>query len=653
MIRNILIISALFLITQSYAQVNDPILFSVNETPVRVSEFNYIYQKNNGERADYSEQSLREYLDLYIKFKVKVEKARQLEYDTIQSLQVELDGYRKQLANAYLVDKEVSKDLVDEAYERKLQDVHVSHILVAVPEKVNKERESEALDRIYQIKEKLDNGGDFGLMARTISDDKRSGKNLGDLGWTTAILPDGFYDFENALYTLPIDELSQPIRTKIGYHLLKVTERRESRGEMDVSHILIRSTTKTNLPIEGTREKADDLYQQIVAGADFEEIAKEYSDDKTTAREGGDLGFFGIGVYDINFEDAAFALKNDGDISIPIESKLGWHIIRRNSKKDYSNEKKMKARLKGAISQNDRFEIARKQKIEDIKEEAAFQDNTAALDGFTSKLDENFYSYKWVMPEIEDQKLASYNNEVIYSLQDFAKYCKENGRKRMRFDKANPLTESVKEMYDLFIDEKTVAYEEANLERKYPEFRSLMREYSEGVLLFEVTKENVWDKASADTTGLNSFFASNKDNYQWKERAELSEYSVKSTDKNVLRQINKRAQKMSPEEVKKSIEDEFGMTVFLKTVTYEKDAKQLADMKWKEGHNEVTIDNTRNESVLKRINRILPAAQKTLQESRGYVISDYQDVLESNWVNELKNEFTINVDEAVLSSLYQ
>jgi len=652
MIRNILIISFLILVTHLYAQVDDPVLFTVNDTPVSVSEFEYIYEKNNGKEANFSEESIDEYLDLYVKFKLKVEKARQLQYDTIQSLQDELAGYRKQLANAYLVDKEVSKELVDEAYERIQKDIKASHILVALPEKASKDKEAEALDRLYAIKEKLDNGADFGLMAQTLSDDKRSAKNKGDLGWITAILPNGFYEFESALYTLDIGEMSQPVRTRIGYHLVNKTDSRPARGEMNVSHILIKDT-KNGKPVPGARAKADSLYQLVVGGTNFEEVARESSDDKSTAKDGGGLGYFGIGLYDLSFEDAAFKLKNDGDISIPIQSKLGWHIIRRNEKKDYSNETKLKSVLKSAVSQNDRFEIARKRKIEDIKKEANFVDNPALLKELTSKLDQSFYSYKWIVPEVPDQKLASFDVTKSYTLADFVNYCKENGRKRMRYDKNHPIDEAVEEMYELYIDEKTVAFEEANLEKKYPDFRSLMREYSEGVLLFEVTKENVWDKASRDTVGLQSFFDQNKSNYKWKPRAEVSEYAIKTTDKNILRQINKRAEEMSPEEVKKSIEDEFGLTVYLKTIVYENDAEQVAHLKWKKGHHEVTLDKVNSESVITRVNRLLPAGQKTLKESRGYVISDYQDVLENEWVNSLKAEFPIKINEEVLSSLYK
>ncbi len=651
MTHNILVISFLLSCSLAFGQQDDPVLFTVNKNPVHVSEFDYIYKKNNGDKADYSQESLEEYLDLYIKFKLKVEKAKQLKLDTLVSLQKELAGYRKQLANAYLVDRDVTKTLVDEAYDRKLQDVNVRHLLVTLAEYATKEKESEALDRIYLIKEKVDNGADFGLIARTLSDDSRSAKLDGDLGWLTAILPNGFYGFENAIYTLPIGKTSQPIRTKLGYHLIQVLEKRPARGQMNVSHILIRKSNN-GVPVAGAREKADSLFLAIEKGASFEQIARDYSDDKGTSKNGGGLGFFGIGMYDKAFEDAAFSLQEDGQISLPIESKVGWHIIRRESIKDYTNEKKMKSSLKSEISQNDRFDYAREKKIESIKEEAGFTEDRELLKRFAQSLNQSFYSYKWQMPEVESGQLASYGHEESYTIKDFADYCKQNGRQRMRFDKEQDLQIAVAEMYDSYIDDLTVAYEEANLERKYPDFKALMREYSEGVLLFEVTKDNVWDKASQDTVGLQAYFDQHRDLYQWKDRAETTKYIIETTDKDILKKLNKVVSKLKDSEaVKDQIESEFGETVFVEDYTYEKGNPEIAHLKWKEGQSEVLIDKVKNEATIKHINQLLPARAKTLKEARGYIISDYQTVLEKQWVNTLKEEFKVDIRKRVLSSL--
>lgn len=571
--------------------------------------------------------------------------------DTLESLQKELAGYRKQLANAYLVDRDVTKTLVDEAYQRKLEDVEVRHLLVTLAENATKEKESEALDRIYLIKEKIDNGADFGMIAKTLSDDKRSAKQDGELGWLTAMFPNGFYDFENAIYTLPIGKTSQPVRSRLGYHLIQVTDKRPARGQMNVSHILIRKTEKGK-PIQGTKEKADSLYQALQNGAAFGQIARDYSDDNTTAKNGGELGFFGIGMYDLQFENAAFALSEDGQISMPVESKLGWHIIRREAKKDYTNEQKMKSSLKADISQNDRFDFARQKKIESIKVEAGFKEDREALKRFAQSLDKSFYSYKWQAPETDQSFLASYDDDQSYTMSDFVTFCKQNGRQRMRFDKKQDLGIAVNQMYDSYIDDLTVAYEEANLERKYPDFKALMREYSEGVLLFEVTKENVWDKASQDTIGLQEYFSENRDQYQWQKRADVTKYIIETTDKDMLKKLNKAVNKMDDSDaVKAEMEKELGKTVFVEDYMYEKDNTEVAHMKWKEGQSEVLVDQVRNEATIKYINKLLPARAKTMKEARGYIISDYQTVLEQQWVKTLKDEFDVNIDDGILSSL--
>lgn len=652
MFHKSLIFSFLFFYTLSFGQKDDSVLFTVNNNPVHVSEFNYIYQKNNGDKADYSQESIQEYLDLYIKFKLKVEKARQLKLDTIKSLQQELAGYRQQLANAYLVDKDVTKTLVDEAFLRKQEDVRVRHLLVSVPERTNPQRDAEAQDRVYLIKEKLDNGADFGMIAKTLSDDKRSAANDGELGWLTAVFPNGFYDFENAIYTLNIGELSQPIRTKIGYHLIEVIDRRTARGEIDVSHILIRKTVNGR-PVNDARERADSLYLLLKDGTDFELLARDNSEDKSTAKDGGNLGYFGIGMYDINFENAAFTLAEDGQITPPIESKLGWHIIRREAKKDYGNERKMKSALRKAIANNDRFDMARDAKVKNIQEEAGFTEQQQVLSEFAAGQDNLFYSYKWKLPEVGNALLASFGDGITYTIQDFATYCKENGRQRMRFDKKKPVSEAIQEMYASFIDDKTISYEEQNLERKYPDFKALMREYSEGVLLFEVTKNNVWDKASTDTIGLQSFFQANRDDYQWPDRADITTYTIETTDKGILKKLSKAAEKMDMKSVKQKIESEFDTSVFIENQKYEKDNPTIRHMKWKKGHQEVLIDKVNNEATVRRINALIPAGPKTLKEARGYIISDYQDVLETKWVESLREEFDVSIKKKILNSLVQ
>ena len=490
MVRNTLLFVYTFLILASTAfGQSDQVLFSVNGQDVTVSEFDYIYNKNNGEDADYSKESLEEYLDLYTKFKLKVEKAKAMGLDTVKRLQNELEGYRKQLASSYLVDKEVSEKLVNEVIERSGTDVEVSHIFVASPSSASVQKKEAALEKINTIYGELQRGKKFDEMAKKFSEDKRSAMKGGNLGFYVAMLPAGFYEFESAMYTTPIGEYSAPVKSKLGYHIIKVSAKRPARGEMEVSHILIKKTTK------GSKKRIDSLHTELGKGQDFGKLATRYTEDPNTKTKAGYLGVFGINKFDKVFEDAAFDLKNDNDYSVPIETQFGYHIIKRHSKKVENDEAKRRRRIQGVISKDERFEAAKKGLVKKIIEDVDLQQNKIALAKFSASLNEEFYSYKWKVPtDIEDIDLLKIGSNYTKKLKDFADYCKKDTKSRLRYNKTAPLEESVNKLYERYLDERMLAYEESNLANKYPEFKALMREYEEGILLFEATKMEVWDQ---------------------------------------------------------------------------------------------------------------------------------------------------------------
>ena len=349
------VLVALILPLDSNAQNEDPVLFSVKNNPVHVSEFLYIYSKTNRDKADFSKASLEEYLDLYTKFKLKVQRAKDTKLDTIPSLQQELAGYRQQLADSYLLDKEVTEKLIKEAYDRSLKDVKISHIMVSLKKNPTPQDTMLAYKRIMQIKGKLDGGSDFVKVAKSLSDDKSAKTNNGSLGYFTSPFPNGFYDFESTAYALPKGKHSHPVRTPIGYHIIRVEEVRPARGEMEAAHILIKKDA------QNPKGDIDSIYQLLEKGHVFEEAAKIYSADKRTANKGGYVGFFGISKYEKTFEDAAFALTADSTYTKPIQTLAGWHIIKRISRKPILDYDKAKARLKAKIQKDARFELAKVQ----------------------------------------------------------------------------------------------------------------------------------------------------------------------------------------------------------------------------------------------------------------------------------------------------
>jgi len=627
---------------------NDPVLFTVEDLPVHVSEFDYIYNKNNGDGADYSKKSLEEYLDLYVKFKLKVQRAKELQLDTIKELNKELEGYRKQLADSYLVDKEVSHRLVEELHKRKQTDRKISHILVAVGEKVSDQVLETAEKRINEAKQRLDKGEKWDDVCVQVSDDKNSSTKGGLLGFYTAMMPKGFYAFENAMYNTELGKYSDVFRTKVGFHILKVHEERPGYGEMEIAHILTRKSNKGST-MKKAKVKIDSAYHKIKQGGSFEEVARTYSEDANSRNKGGYLGFAGINRYDPIFEGAAFALKNNGDVSSIIETSVGYHIIKRISKRDNADFDRSKNLLQNLVSKDDRYTIARKALISSIKEEAGFTENANALKTFVSKLDKEFYSFKWVEPEIADVELFKLGNQKAMMMSDFSAFCKKSTRERLKFKKTTPFDESVDQLYLNFIEAKALEYEESNLENKYPEFKALMREYEEGILLFEITKQEVWDKASSDTTGLEAYFNDNREKYKWKERVEVEEYEVYSEDTKLVKEIYKFAQKNSKDEVLASYNED---KKFVKAVnrTYEKGDKAMDQMKWKAGESsELKSDNNKTKFTIVR--KVLEPGYKKINESRGYIIADYQDKLEKDWIALLKNKYTVKIVDTVFSSL--
>ena len=637
---------------QLFAQQNDPVLFTVNGAPVHVSEFEYIYQKTNGDKADYSRASLDEYLRLYTKFKLKVAKAKELQLDTIPSLMQELAGYRRQLADSYLIDKEVTDRLIEEGYERKQQDVNISHIVIAVKPDAGPSEVEAARKKALDLKKQIAEGAVFDSLAVQYSGDKSAKRNYGHIGFVSALFPSGLYELESAAYTQPIGELSDPIRTAAGFHLLMVHERRPARGEIEVAHILIRNAKPGSK--DDAKAKIDSLYQMLQNGDNFEDLAKAYSEDNRSATKGGYLGFFGINRYERAFEDAAFGLEENGDYCKPIQSAAGWHIIKRVSKKVEEPYNIAKSRLQTQIKKDPRFEASKRAMIERIKSENKFIEFNKTLESFIESLDEEFLTYKWKAPEEKSEEpLFIFGKDYKVSLGEYTDYLGRSSRKRIRMGKSTSIEEAVNTLYQDFVDESALKFEEQQLDKKYPEFKSLMREYEEGILLFEATKMLVWDKAAQDTAGLEKFFEKIDGRYKWRERAVTSIYTIKTDDEKELEKIQAFIRKNEPSKVLDKFNTPGREVVAHSSKTFEK-GRNLAmnNMDWKVGAISESEENPREKTFsFFKIEEIMPSKSKTLAEARGYVVADYQDQLEREWVAELRKEFKIDIDQKVFDDL--
>lgn len=628
------------------AQITDDhLLFTVDGKEVLVSEFKHIYNKTNGEKADYSEASLREYLDLYINFKLQVAEGEAIGLDEKPTVRSEQERYKRQLASTYLIDREITEKLVREAYDRSKEDRRISHILIATNEGMTEQALREAYDRAKKVKNEV-TAQNFGQLAGQYSDDQYSKSKGGDLGYYTALqLP---YSLETAAYTIKKGEVSDIVKTQYGYHIVSVTAVRPAKGSVKVAHILIRNRKDP----KGAKKKIDSLYGALMDGAEFEQVAAANSQDNATKNRGGQLGWISINQYAEAFEAQIFALKQDGNISKPFQTKAGWHILKRQQAIQNPRYQDVKTEITNTIKRKPRFELIQDALVEDIKKESDFKENTKIKQMLIDSLkrEGTFLTYRWRAPK-ED----GFSAQPLFTIGKLQGTVREfmvlaqRGQKE-RFGQPRTVEAAVERILKKLITQKALAYEETQLEKRYPEFKALMREYDEGILLFEVKKELIWDKASSDEEGLKAFFEAHRDDYQWKDRANVTFYTLRTDDKKLIRKIRCKAKRKSTETVK-ALFNKDREIVQTTTGVYEKGKNaELDQIKWKAGT--MSTGETKDGSFyFTKIEEIIPPAQKTLDEARGYIIADYQDNLEQQLIERLKEKFEVKINEEVLKSL--
>lgn len=636
-------------------QVNDSrVLFTVGGDKVTVSDFVYVYTKNNiNNQSDFSEKSLRDYLKLYENFRLKVKEAEAQKLDTIGSLQRELEGYRKQLAKSFLTDREITDKLMEEAYNRSKLDVNVSHILVQVKEDANPQDTAAAFKTITDYRKRLMKGEAFDKLAKETASkqigDPSAKDNGGTIGWISAFQT--VYPFETVAYILKKGEVSMPVRTQFGYHIVRVNDVRNDPGEMRVAHIMKKfseaDTTEAKKKLIG--DKLQTVYNDILSGKiSFDTAVVTYSDDRTSKFKGGELAAFTSGRMVPQFETAAYALAKDGDISKPVQTEYGWHIIKRLSIKPIGEFKDVKNDIKRKVERDTRSQVARNRLIARIKAENSFTENVATKNMLFSKIDTTIMNTGWKAADKENwtQPLFSLAGKN-YTARDFADYLEKVSKKRN--DKKKD--DLVQEYYDNFVNQTCMDYEESQLENKKPEFRNLMREYRDGVLIFELTDRNVWSKAVKDTTGLQAFHETIKSKYMWGNRVDATIFNC--TDEAICNSANKLSAKgKTPDEIKTKLNKE-GSKSKVSTIDgkYEKGQYDVVDkVEWKPGTNSVEKVNDSTFRFV-RINKLVSPEPKALKEAKGYVVSDYQEHLEKTWLADLRKKYSIVEDEAVLKSL--
>lgn len=586
--RTILTLLTLAMMVGVKAQ--DKPLLVIDGEPIMQSEFMYIYEKNNQETT-IDHKSVDEYLNLFINFRLKVHEAEMLGLDTTTAFRTELDGYRKQAIPKYMVYEAGEDSMARLSYAHMCKERRAAHIVVRCPMDAHPDTVAAALARINDARARVTTGKttmvkkgkkmvsvtspveDFFAVAREVSEDPSLEQTEGELGWIPTFRY--VWPLEKAVYETPVGQVSEVFRSGFGFHIALVEEERDHE-EVSASHIMKMVPRGNDAAAVIAKQQIDSLYQLVLAGADFAEIAAANSDDKGSAIRGGALGWFSHGQMVKPFEDAAFGMQNVGDICAPIFSNYGWHIILLQGRRGVQPFEEVESDIRRRVSMDERHREVNKAFVESIRKE--------------------------------------YNLSADMS------------------------------------DDEVLAIENANLENKYPELKNLMKEYHDGILLFDVSLKNVWDKASQDTLGLTEYFAAHKSDFKW-DAPRFKGYVVYCKDKASAKIAKTIIRSAHPDSVGSYLDQRVNTDsiryVRVERGVYAQGTKPAVDKYlWKTGNYEPSEEFP----VVFLVGKKLKAPEAYTDE-RGKVVSAYQDALEAKWIEELRAKYSVVVNDEALAEI--
>jgi peptidyl-prolyl cis-trans isomerase SurA len=641
------------LMTQLAFAQKEPVVMTINDKPVTKSEFLQIYTKNNP-KPSFDKDSLDRYMELFQVFKLKVAEAEALGYDTLPRLQKELEGYKKQLALPYLIDSVQNQAMVQEAYNRTATEVRCSHILVKLDPNASPKDTLAAYNRLLGLKARIEKGEDFASVAKSKlgSEDPSVVNNGGDLGYFTAFQM--VYPFEEKAYTTQVGAVSEPFRTRFGYHILKVTDKRAARGTIKVAHLMISTGREASAETrQNAEKKINEIYDSLSTGASWEKMVSAYSEDANSIKKSGELPAFGSGTSQrmvLEFEDAAFALKRVGEFSKPVKTQYGYHIIKLIEWTPVKSYDLLRRELQAKVNKDERSKITQDSFVQKLKQQYNYTYKAdKGLAWFEQQIDSTFFMGKWKASSLKSNKTLFVLGGQKFKQQAFAQYVEKNFR-TVRKDAPEVV---VKQLYTQWEKNQILAYEEALLPAKYPAYKALVQEYHDGIILYEIMQDQVWNKAVKDTAGLRSFFMENRSKYVWSQRLDATVYECK--DEHVAVQVYGMlvsADTITSKEVLEVINKDSELNLKVRINKFEvAQTPYLQDRNFTPGLNPVySMDG---KWYVVKVAAVLAPAPKEFNEAKGLATSDFQAFLEKKWLEALRLKHKIVINEDALYQIGQ
>lgn len=623
-------------------------LFTYGRHKVDAKDFLRAYNKNNTEPVTNKAKAISNYLDLYIKSRLKIQEAYDRRLDTFPMMKAELANLRTQISENFMTDPELATRMVREAFQRSQKDIHAAHIFISIRGANGYPDTAAAQKKKDEIIQRLKKGEDFAQLARQFSDDTTARSNNGDLGYITVFtLP---YEFENVIYNTAPGKYSAPFRSRSGYHIFKNLGERKAAGKIKAQQLLLAIPPGSD---EAAKKRiaarADSLYKRILAGDNFNRLAADYSNDYVSAASGGLLPDIGVGQYDPAFEKVLWSLPKDGAVSKPFLTSHGWHIVKRLSKKPVitdPNNKEYQQELKQKINSDSRWKNSRDfihKKVIDKKGFKKFPYDDAALWNMSdSVLDNKPMTTGWAIKATTP--LFSIGDSV-YNANHWVNYANTY---RYKQDGSGPKPwEQVREEWIRFSLEE---YYKDHLEEFSDEFRFQMSEFREGNLFFEIMQQEVWNKSQTDSTALLALYEKNKANYLWKQSADAVLFFC--SDMNAVNLVYGDLKK-DPAGWRR-ITGPYTDKVVTDSARFEwEQIPNLNKMVPKPGMlTTPLLNNTDNTASFAYIIRVYnQPTQRNFNEARGMVINDYQVVLEKQWDEALRKKYPVVIDQKVLAAI--
>ncbi|MHB1277104.1 MAG: peptidylprolyl isomerase [Bacteroidia bacterium] len=639
-----LIVFAFFF--QSVQAQENPPLFTYGTDTVYSEEFVRVFLKNN-KKEEQTDSSLKAYLNLYINFKLKVKEAVQLGMDQDPAFQQELAGYREQLSRTYMTDTSLTTKLMAEAYERMKTEVNASHILILVSPNALPKDTMRAYIRINELRNKAMAGMNFDTLAYYNSEDNSAKTNFGNLGYFSAF--DMIYPFETQAFQTNTGEISPIFRTEFGYHILKVKDKRPYRGEVKVAHLMLRlNTNAKEEEVMEAKRKIDSIYGQLINGADWAGMVRSYSEDASSVENGGELNWIRTNSpVAMPFREAAFSISNPGEYSKPVHTDFGWHIIKLIEKRPLATMEELSERLRMQVNREpERVKMSQESLVSRFKMENGFVENSQNLTLLISKLDSSILkaTFKADKGPLSENPLFRIGDRTLYS-KDFYVYIEKYQTPQSGIS----VHTAAENLYSGFVVNEVLQYQKDHLEEKYPDFRYLMQEYHDGILLFNLTQEKVWDKAVHDTTGLKAYYEVHKTEHVWADRVQASIYECNNKD--ACKQTKKLLKKgVADVEISQQVNEKNPLSLVIKHSKFERGENPQVDaVQWKPGT--YTVQTEDGKYYLIKISEFIPAGPKAFKEVKGIMTGKYQDELEKQWIEDLKSRHPVTVNDEVLNSI--